>query len=91
MARRRTSGMSPNPITYADIEAYERKTLNRFSAWETDLIVRIDDAILDAIKPSASDTPAEAEADVKDPRAVRGLLSGIRDRMAAMRAAKSKP
>lgn len=91
MARRRTSGMSVNPITYADIEAFERKTLNSFSAWETDMIVRLDDAILDGIKPPASDTEAQSEADVNDPQAVRSLLSGIRDRTAATRAAKSKP
>ena len=84
MARRRQSGMAANPISYADIEAFERKTLQTFSAWETDLIVRIDDTILGAMRPPP-DSPAETEADVKDPKAVRGLLSGIRDRM------RSKP
>lgn len=48
LSRRRQSGMSSNPLTYTELEAFERKALVTFRAWETDLLMRIDDAVLAA-------------------------------------------
>ena len=38
--------MAANPLTYTELEAFERKALVRLSAWQADLIMRLDDAVL---------------------------------------------
>lgn len=77
--------MAANPITHLEIEAFCRLALVDLSAWSVGVIRRVDDAVLAAIRPP-EDAPAETEADVNDPKAVRGLLSGIRDRLGARHA-----
>lgn len=83
--------MAANPISYTELEAYERKALVTLSAWETDLIMRLDDTVLDVraanAKTKTPDAEGSAGVDINDRGAVRGLLSGIRDRLAA----KKKP
>jgi hypothetical protein len=89
LIRRRQSGMAANPLTDEALEAYERRALVGFSAWEKDLIFRVDDAVLAVwAEQTKTGAPAEVEAPIDDPGAVRGLLSGIRERMAAGSPAK---
>lgn len=71
--------MSANPLTYLELEAFERKTLNRFSAWQTDLIMALDDAALRARHPATEPAPAPdpAKIPVKDTRRIRAMLEGL--------------
>lgn len=46
LAGRRTVGMAPNPITYADIEAWSRLTDTKPTPWQVSVLVRLDDAML---------------------------------------------
>lgn len=38
--------MASNPLTYSELEAYERKSKVCFRAWEVDLIMDLDDVVL---------------------------------------------
>lgn len=40
--------MASNPLTYTELEAFERKSLISFTVWETEVLMRIDDAVLAA-------------------------------------------
>src|SRR5690606_35928813 len=66
LSGRRQAGMAANPLTYSELEAFERKALIRFSAWETGLIMRLDDEVLavwrDSVANPASHKPNEPEA-----------------------------
>lgn len=75
--------MGLNPLTYLELEAYERKALNPLPAWEARLIMRLDRAVLAAINENAKndETGAQTEVSINDKQGVRGLLSGIRDRL----------
>lgn len=82
--------MAANPITYEAIDAFCRRTCMALSAWETDLIVRMDDAILAIIaeqtaKPPASDaggTGGDSQIPVSNGRGIRDLFRGIARRKA---------
>lgn len=50
MANRRTSGMSLNPITHADVLAWSRLTGRDVTPWEVQLLLRIDDAALTSLR-----------------------------------------
>jgi hypothetical protein len=41
--------MAPNPITYQEIEAFNRLTCARLGPWEVDLICRLDNEVLKAM------------------------------------------
>lgn len=56
LSRRRQSGMAANPITYEAIEAFERKALVHVPAWECDLLMRLDDAVMVALNPPKGET-----------------------------------
>lgn len=83
LAARRQSGMAPNPLRYQDVEAFERRTLVRLTAWETDLLIRLDDAVLavwaDGYKAPASASlksePIEAGDTVNMKSMFRGLAT----------------
>lgn len=47
-AARTGGGMGPNPITYADLDAYSRLTGAGLEAWEVGAIRALDDAYLAA-------------------------------------------
>lgn len=72
--------MGPGPITYQEIDAYRRMTLDDLTAWEVRLIKRVDIAVLLA---AASDAPSQkpsgepAGIPVNDPKSLKGLLRGI--------------
>jgi hypothetical protein len=82
--------MAANPITYEAIDAFSRRTCMDLSAWETDLIVRIDDAILaiiaeQAAKPAENDASGQSggsQIPVSNPRGIRDLFRGIARRKA---------
>lgn len=77
--------MAANPITFADIEAFQRLTLTGLSAWEVDVICQLDDAVLSAwagevkkAKPTAE--PAKAEVPVSDTKSMKALFRGLATR-----------
>lgn len=84
--------MTSNPLTYLELEAFERKTAREQSVWEVELIMRLDDAVRgvnvkDAPKPSASpDQPAAVDA--ADVKGVRSLFLGLAARRAASQTAQ---
>ena len=76
--------MAANPLTFVEMEAFERKALVSFSAWEADLIMRLDDAILDVFARNAPKPSGRAKAadepegiPITDTKSVKGLLRGI--------------
>jgi hypothetical protein len=80
--------MAANPLTYAELEAFERKALVRFSAWEADLLMRLDDAVLSIwagqSKPKGGKAPAKnGEIPVDNPKAIGSLFRGIAARFKA--------
>lgn len=81
--------MAANPLTFVEMEAFERKALISFSAWEADLIMRIDDTILDVFARNAPKSSGKTKAvdepegiPISDTKSVKGLLRGF---------AKAKP
>lgn len=80
--------MGINPLTYLELEAYERKALNPLPAWETALIFRLDRVVRAALQQESKNdqVQADTEVSINDRKGVRGLLSGIRDRFKAKRA-----
>jgi len=74
--------MGPGPISYQEIDAYRRMTLDDLTAWEVRLIKRVDITVLAAIagnSPSTSKPPSSDEKaiPVGDPKSLKGLLRGI--------------
>jgi len=79
--------MGPSPVTYLEIDAYQRLTFAGLTAWQIALIRRLDNALLavfqrNSAKPT-EDEPA-AEVPVTDARALKGMFRGL----AASRTAK---
>ena len=76
--------MAANPITYAEVQAFMAETYAALGAWDVALIMRLDTTILEALRRESKEdkSGAETEVSVNDRKGVRGLLSGIRDRMA---------
>ena len=74
--------MASNPITETELAAYRQRRHIAMSVWEGDLLMRLDDAVM-AIwaEKAGKGGGVEVEARIDDPRAVRGLLSSIRERM----------
>lgn len=76
--------MAANPLSYLELEAFSRMEMIAIPPWEVGLLMRLDDAVLTVFaKKSAKPDDDKTEVEIKDRRGVRGLLSGIRDRMAA--------
>ena len=85
LSSRRTAGMAANPITFADIEAFQRLTLTDLSAWEVDVICQLDNAVLSAwagevkkARPAAE--PAKAEIPINDTKSMKALFRGLATR-----------
>lgn len=77
---------APNPIEWADIEAFSRQTRTRLLPWEIEIIESVDDAFL---QPATRQAPASqsqgkdkivASVDVSDGRGIRALLRSIAGR-----------
>lgn len=83
--------MAANPLTFLEMEAFERKTLVSLSAWEADLIMRLDNAVLDAIAGNSANAPARTsdgepapplEVTPDDTQGARALFRGLAARKA---------
>lgn len=51
LAGTRQCGMAPNPISFAEIEAFNRSTLAGLTVWEVKLIRRLDVAVMNILNP----------------------------------------
>lgn len=80
LSRRRQAGMGPNPISFLEIEAYERKALVRFSAWETELLTDLDDVVvrhaLQKIERNNT-TSKPGQVPANNPKAVKAMFRGL--------------
>lgn len=92
LSRRRSAGMGANPISFLELEAYERKSLIDFTAFETDLLMRVDDAVLGAWagERPASGKPESSSIPSDDAQGVRSLFRGIATQKRAERDIKAK-
>lgn len=74
--------MTVNPLTYLELEAYERKRLNFLPAWETELVMRLDRTVRATLaEEEKNDKPGTDNlVSVNDSKGIRGLLRGIGDR-----------
>lgn len=74
--------MGLGPISYREIEAYRRQTLDDLTAWEVRLIRRLDNAVRGVIaqqKPKPQTPQSEPEAiPVSDVKGVRALFAGLK-------------
>lgn len=77
--------MAANPITYLELEAYERKALNPLPAWETALVMRLDRTIRATLTAEEkNDKPgADTLVSVNDRTGVKNLLRGLGERFRA--------
>jgi len=87
VAATRQTGMGINPLTYLELEAYERKALNPLPSWETALIMRLDRTVRATLAAEEKNDKSEAdtEVSVNDSAGVRSLLSGIGERFRGRR------
>lgn len=75
--------MGANPLTFSEIEAFGRTCLVPMSAWEVQLIERLDDTVLAVWgeklskrkRPEASDAPEPVP--VSNARGIKALLQGL--------------
>lgn len=73
--------MGVGPITYLEIEAYRRQTLDDLTAWEVKLIRRLDNAVRNVIagqapKPKTKGADAEPEGiPINDQKAIRSVFA----------------
>lgn len=73
--------MDLNPISYAELDAFCRRTLIEPSVWEADLIMRLDDAALSAMRggskpaPKPSDPPEAVP--VENVSGLKALFRGL--------------
>jgi len=73
LARRRQAGMSQNPITETEFDAYCRRRGVTPRIWEGDVFMRLDDAYLAALSnkgDAIDDDPSDVSAPLKDPKKV---------------------
>lgn len=81
--------MAANPLLPSEIEAYERKALVTFSAWQFDLICRLDTAVR-AAWSSKEPKPTRARGDRQIPATnIKGLKAFFSD-LAQRREAREK-
>lgn len=90
-ALRRQSGMGVNPLSDLELEAFDRRTCAELSAWEKDLIMRLDDAVIAAVRGDAPTAPAKKpdgepadpiEVTPDNPQGVAAMFRGIAARKA---------
>lgn len=80
--------MGPSPITFQEIDAYQRVTLHRLTAWEVQLIRRLDQVIL-AVMAKAGETPLESgPVQATHPAGMKAVLQGIAAKKNAQKARK---
>lgn len=77
--------MAANPISYQELEAFCRSRLVTLSAWEIELLMRLDDTVL-AIWAEKSAKTTAGQGDpipVTNTEGVRGLFQDLKARKAA--------
>lgn len=78
--------MAANPITETEFEAYRRRRHIVASIWEGDVLMRLDDAVLEAANTKAPKTtppPKDSGAiPVSNTAAIKSLFTGLMARKA---------
>ena len=73
--------MDLNPISYAELDAFCRRTLIEPSVWEVDLIMRLDDAALSAMRGGSKPTPKPTDppeaVPVENVSGLKALFRGL--------------
>ena len=73
--------MDLNPISYAELDAFCRRTLIEPSVWEVDLIMRLDDAALSAMRggsrPAPKPTDPPEAVPVENVSGLKALFRGL--------------
>lgn len=81
VSRRRQSAAGLNPLTYVEVEAFSRLTLTYLSAWEVDLLMRIDDAIIETIHASQPKPDAgPVEVAIDDVAGLKAMFANVPNR-----------
>lgn len=79
--------MDVNPLTYAEIDAFFRRSLIEPSAWEVDLLTRLDDAALSAMRggsrPAPKPTDPPEAVPVENVSGLKALFRGLAVKKAA--------
>lgn len=81
--------MDINALTWTELDAFCRRSLVEMSVWEADLVMRLDDAVLAALRgttkpgPKPTDPPEPIPADNVD--GVKALFRGLAVKKAAKR------
>ena len=65
LSARRQAGLAANPISYTELQAWAALTGTLVESWEARLIMRVDDAVLAALrkKPDKGKTPTMQASD----------------------------
>lgn len=79
--------MAANPLTYQEIDTFDRRTFAGLSAWDIELICRLDDAVLFASQEKAGKADRNAPHEPVPVDNVKGLKALFRG-MAVKKAAK---
>ncbi|MFA5567950.1 MAG: hypothetical protein WC972_04805 [Trueperaceae bacterium] len=81
--------MDINPITYAELDAFCRRMLIEPSVWEADLIMRLDDAALSAMRggsrPAPKPTDPPEAVPVENVSGLKALFRGLAVKKAGKR------
>lgn len=85
LSARRQAGMAANPLTYQELEAFERKNLVCLSAWQADLIMRLDDAVLAVWNQKALRTGSDNQTTDIPVSDVEGIRAMVKARAAQRR------
>lgn len=66
--------MGINPIPYLEFESLSRQLLLQPTVWETELFMRVDDAVLAVVNAQQAKPNGKAEIPVTDTQGVKSLL-----------------
>lgn len=70
--------MTANPITYSEIESFNRLTFAGLGPWEVDLICRIDNAVLAALAGISEKANGEPQiVPFSDAEAIRAFMTRL--------------
>lgn len=80
-------GMAANPLTWQELDAFCRRSRIDLTAWEADLIFRLDDVVLGVFaksRPASNPKTVEpAQIPVDNVGGLKGLFRGLAVRKAA--------
>lgn len=72
--------MGLTPLSYLEIDAFSRLTLTDLTAWEIDLLMQIDDAVLETLQEQAAKPDGPSEVPVTDVAGLRAMFSNVPNR-----------